>query len=499
MTSVSDSTTRRSKKKLPNIPPEELALHGNGGSLEGGGKPHDLPPEVQAQFIRHVHKRSRSLTGLDTIEFEKKLQAEAEKENVEPKPLLEQSLAAPKQEQLIGNQDERTTFVHSLPSTPVFNRKSSASSLKSADDRGELVKELRWHYKQYVKTARRNKEKLANVANVRDDNSSILGLEGISLSEGSHQNDSTTNSSIIQTNRCDQPKCGRPVDILERVAVENHVFHKSCFVCAICNSWLNHFNYCFVPDHDKFYCIQHYQDIENASFGLGEDIRHAMGIGPGVQQQFKFTPDAIDGSKDTKGVDKVQNSIRIMKEKISLLSKRGKKLIKKERKLKANLSEFKGSDSEKQTLWVEWFSAVQDKNSTVRREAELSFKVRELELAEKYARLEKKLRELTEKDENIKTEYDKSKENELLQEMLEVVEKREQLISEVENAKKRYAEEDNEIEKERRDAGLNDPDVVREVTAVGKDAQKVSEAVKKAPSAVKKQSEFMCPGSCTLL
>ena len=39
--------------------------------------------------------------------------------------------------------------------------------------------------------------------------------------------------------------------------------------------------------------------------------------------------------------------------------------------------------------------------------------------------------------ENRKTEYDKSKENELLQEMLEAVEKREQLISEVENAKKR--------------------------------------------------------------
>ena len=56
MTSVSDSTTHRSKKKLPNIPPEELALHGNGGSLEGVGKPHDLPPEVQVQFIRHAQK-----------------------------------------------------------------------------------------------------------------------------------------------------------------------------------------------------------------------------------------------------------------------------------------------------------------------------------------------------------------------------------------------------------------------------------------------------------
>ena len=58
MTSLSDSTTHRSKKKLPNIPGEELALHGNGGSFESGGKAHDLPPEVQAQFIRDVHKRS---------------------------------------------------------------------------------------------------------------------------------------------------------------------------------------------------------------------------------------------------------------------------------------------------------------------------------------------------------------------------------------------------------------------------------------------------------
>ena len=47
--------------------------------------------------LSDMHKRSRSLTGLDTIEFEKKLQAEAEKENVEPKPLLEQSLETPKQ------------------------------------------------------------------------------------------------------------------------------------------------------------------------------------------------------------------------------------------------------------------------------------------------------------------------------------------------------------------------------------------------------------------
>ena len=35
---------------------------------------------------------------------------------------------------------------------------------------------------------------------------------------------------------------------------------------------------------------------------------------------------------------------------------------------------FQGSDAEKRALWLEWFSAAQDKNATVRRETELSFK-----------------------------------------------------------------------------------------------------------------------------
>ncbi|CAH3184648.1 unnamed protein product [Porites evermanni] len=485
MTAFVDSN-RRSRKKLPNIPPEELALHGR-TDPETANRHHELPPEVQAQFIKHVHRRSRSLTGLDTMEFERQQQVEAEKENVEP-VTHRQNVNLSENKQEVVNEEEIPNFARSLPSTPVTSRKLSENLLKTTEEKEELMKELRWHYKQFVRTSKKKKEKQADASVAAEDNKSVLSLEGITLNiESSPPN----SASLIRTNRCDQPKCGKPVEILERVAVENHVFHKSCFVCAICSSWLNHFNYCFVPDHDKFYCTQHYQDIENASFGLGEDIRHAMGIGPGVRQQFKFTPDAVDGTKDSKALNKTQNSIRIMKEKISLLSKRGKKLVKKEKKLRSNLDKFKGSDAEKQALWLEWFSAAQDKNATVRRETELSFKVRELELAEKYSELEKKLRELTEKDENTKTEYDKSKEKELLQEMLEVVEKREQLISDVEDTKKRYVEEDKLLEKERREAGFNDPDLIREVTSASRDAQKVSEAVRQAPSTVA-QSDLCC-------
>ena len=52
--------------------------------------------------------------------------------------------------------------------------------------------------------------------------------------------------------------------------------------------------------------------------------------------------DAVDGTKDSKALNKTQNSIRIMKEKIALLSKRGKKLVKKEKKLRSNLDKCKG-------------------------------------------------------------------------------------------------------------------------------------------------------------
>ena len=114
MTAINDSS-RRSRKKLPDIPPEELALH-HKTSSETGSKHRELPPEVQAQFIKHVHRRSRSLTGLDTVEFERQQQVEAEKENVEP-VRLQQNVEA-FNEQLVAKEKDIPDFARSLPSTP---------------------------------------------------------------------------------------------------------------------------------------------------------------------------------------------------------------------------------------------------------------------------------------------------------------------------------------------------------------------------------------------
>ena len=72
----------------------------------------------------------------------------------------------------------------------------------------------------------------------------------------------------------------------------------------------------------------------------GPDLNFAMTIN--FWYKLLLSLDAVDGTKDSKALNKTQNSIRIMKEKIALLSKRGKKLVKKEKKLRSNLDKFKG-------------------------------------------------------------------------------------------------------------------------------------------------------------
>ena len=115
MTTFVDSN-QRSRKKLPDIPPEELALHGR-TDLETANRHHELPPEVQAQFIKHVHRRSRSLTGLDTMEFEKQQQVEAEKENVEP-VTHQQNVNLSENKHVVEKEEEIPNYARSLPSTP---------------------------------------------------------------------------------------------------------------------------------------------------------------------------------------------------------------------------------------------------------------------------------------------------------------------------------------------------------------------------------------------
>lgn len=109
-------TSHKPRKKLPDIPPEELALHGK-ADLENGNKHHELPAEVQVQFMRHVHRRSHSLTGLDTVEFEKQQQVATVKEKVESQS-NQQNVEELQNYQSTNTEKDIPAFVKSLPTTP---------------------------------------------------------------------------------------------------------------------------------------------------------------------------------------------------------------------------------------------------------------------------------------------------------------------------------------------------------------------------------------------
>ena len=55
--------------------------------------------------------------------------------------------------------------------------------------------------------------------------------------------------------------CGKRVYLMERLAVENHVFHRTCFKCHSCPVQLKQGSYEFDRISNQFYCRTHYRDL----------------------------------------------------------------------------------------------------------------------------------------------------------------------------------------------------------------------------------------------
>ena len=56
-------------------------------------------------------------------------------------------------------------------------------------------------------------------------------------------------------------ECGQRVFLMERLGVENRVFHRSCFKCSTCKLKLKAGSYEYDANSNKFYCRQHYREV----------------------------------------------------------------------------------------------------------------------------------------------------------------------------------------------------------------------------------------------
>ncbi|KAJ3614983.1 hypothetical protein NHX12_018552 [Muraenolepis orangiensis] len=95
------------------------------------------------------------------------------------------------------------------------------------------------------------------------------------------------------------------------------------------------------------------------------------------------------------------------------------------------------SDEEEERLLVEWFTLIHDKHLLVRREAELVYTVKQQNLEERQADVEYELRCLLNKPEKDWSEEDRSREQELMADLVTIIEQRNQIINNMDQDRQR--------------------------------------------------------------
>lgn len=126
-----------------------------------------------------------------------------------------------------------------------------------------------------------------------------------------------------------------------------------------------------------------------------------------------------------------------------------------------------GADVEE--LVLELFTLVNEKNELFRRQAELMLLRRQQRLEEEHADVEYQIRCLMTQHESTKTDFDKQREEALIQRLIEIVEKRNEIVDCLEMDRRREIEEDRSIHrhmdlfaaKNKNESLCNDMDVTK--------------------------------------
>lgn len=94
----------------------------------------------------------------------------------------------------------------------------------------------------------------------------------------------------------------------------------------------------------------------------------------------------------------------------------------------------------------QWFQLVQQKNALVYYESDLMIFARELELEDRQSRLQQELRERMAVDDHLKGASELEEERLILEEMLEVVEQRDALVTLLEEQRLQHCQEEQDLE-----------------------------------------------------
>lgn len=136
-------------------------------------------------------------------------------------------------------------------------------------------------------------------------------------------------------------------------------------------------------------------------------------------------------------VEDIHGEMSQLEKQLDELEQRGVEL---EKKLRDN-----PNDEDEEHLLVDWFTLIHEKHLLVRREAELVYTAKQQNLEERQADVEYELRCLLNKPEKDWTEEDKSREQELMAELVTIIEQRNQIVNSMDQDRQREEEEDKLI------------------------------------------------------
>ncbi|XP_018520180.2 LOW QUALITY PROTEIN: MICAL-like protein 1 [Lates calcarifer] len=137
-------------------------------------------------------------------------------------------------------------------------------------------------------------------------------------------------------------------------------------------------------------------------------------------------------------VEDIHGEMSQLEKQLDELEQRGVEL---EKKLRDN-----PNDEDEEHLLVDWFTLIHEKHLLVRREAELVYTAKQQNLEERQADVEYELRCLLNKPEKDWTEDDKSREQELMAELVTIIEQRNQIVNSMDQDRQREEEEDKLME-----------------------------------------------------
>ncbi|XP_019853736.1 PREDICTED: MICAL-like protein 1 [Amphimedon queenslandica] len=132
-------------------------------------------------------------------------------------------------------------------------------------------------------------------------------------------------------------------------------------------------------------------------------------------------------------IEEYQSQLEEVETKLTQLEQEGVRL---ETQIRSQGNDDDGDDQ----LIEEWFNLVNQRNDVVKNEAELVYMIRDLELIEQHDILELEIRTRLSKDDSLKTELEKVEEATMIEELVELVMKRDKLLWEFDDNKLREEE-----------------------------------------------------------